>query len=128
MESSTAVIRKHFYVISSDIFLIMFVVRLGHLTGVMLETYSVTQSFANSFWRDVVLDTFNNVSRDENNILYQIYVKQICSDFYNEDLKFWEYVSMHFCIMLWKSKIIIIKIRTYLIYTYIFGLKCCLHP
>ena len=40
------------------------------------------------FWGDVVLDTFNNVSRDEDNILDQIYVKQIFSDFYYEDLKF----------------------------------------
>ena len=47
--------------------------------------YSVTQSFANSFWGYVVLDSFNNVSRDEDNILYQIYMKQMCSDFYYED-------------------------------------------
>ena len=31
--------------------------------------YSVTQSYANSFWGYVVLDTFNNISKDENNIL-----------------------------------------------------------
>ena len=36
--------------------------------------YSVSQSYANSFWGDVVLDTFNNVSRDEDNILDQIYI------------------------------------------------------
>ena len=35
--------------------------------------YSVTQSYANSFWGDVVLDTFNNVSRKEDNIKDQIY-------------------------------------------------------
>ena len=35
--------------------------------------YSVTKSYANSFWGDVVLDTLNNVSRDEDNILNQIY-------------------------------------------------------
>ena len=40
-----------------------------------MTLYSVTQSYANSFWGDVVLDTFNNVSRDENNILDQIYNK-----------------------------------------------------
>ena len=40
------------------------------------------------FWEDVVLDSFNNASRDEDNILDQIYKKQICSDFYYEDLKF----------------------------------------
>ena len=50
-------------------------------------TYSVTQSFANSFWGYVVLDSFNNVSRDEDNILDQIYIKQICPDFYHDD--FW---------------------------------------
>ena len=58
--------------------------------------YSVTQSFANSFWGYVVLDSFNNVSRDEGNILYQIYIKQMCSEFYHEDLKFWERLkNMH---------------------------------
>ena len=36
----------------------------------------------------VVFDTFNDVSRDEGNILDQIYKKQICSDFYYKDLKF----------------------------------------
>ena len=50
--------------------------------------YRGTQSFANSFSGHVVLDTVNNVSRDEDNILDQIYIKQICSDFYYEDLKF----------------------------------------
>ena len=49
--------------------------------------YSVTQSYANSFWGVVVLDTFNNVSRDEANILDQIYIKQICPDYYYDD--FW---------------------------------------
>ena len=44
------------------------------------------QSYANSFWADVVLDSFNNVSRDEDNILDQIYIKQICPDFYYDDL------------------------------------------
>ena len=59
-------------------------------------SYSVTQSYANSFWGDVVLDTFNNVSRDEDNILYKIYFQQMCSDFYYEDLKFWKWLKkMH---------------------------------
>ena len=31
------------------------------------------------------IDTYNNVSRDEVNILDQIYIKQICPDFYNDD-------------------------------------------
>ena len=39
--------------------------------------YSITRSYANSFWGYVVLETFNNVSRDEDNILDQIYIKQI---------------------------------------------------
>ena len=38
------------------------------------------------FLGDVVLDTFNNVSRDEDNILDQIYMKQICPDFYYDDI------------------------------------------
>ena len=53
--------------------------------------YSVTQSFANSFWGYVVLDSFNNVSRDEDNILDQIYIEQMCSECSDEDLKFWEW-------------------------------------
>ena len=55
-----------------------------------MHIYSITQSYANSFWGDVVLDSFNNVSMDEDNILDQIYKKQLCSDFYYEDLKFRE--------------------------------------
>ena len=47
--------------------------------------HSVTQLYVNSFWRDV---GFDNVSGDEENILDQIYIKQMCSDFYYEDLKF----------------------------------------
>ena len=56
-------------------------------------SYSDTQSYANSFWGDVVLDSFNNVSKDEDNILDQIYTKKMCSDFYHEDLKFWEWLK-----------------------------------
>ena len=56
----------------------------------LLHENNVMQSDANNFGGDVVLDTFNNVSRDEDNILDQIYIKQICSDFYYEDLKFWK--------------------------------------
>ena len=55
--------------------------------------YSVTQSYANSFGGDVVLDKFNNVSNDEDNILDRIYKKQICSNFDYEDLKFWEWLK-----------------------------------
>ena len=32
-----------------------------------------------------VLDTFNNISRDEDNILDQLYIRQIYSDFYHVD-------------------------------------------
>ena len=52
------------------------------------KIYSVMQSDGNSFYEDVVLDSFNNVSRDEDNISYQIYIKEICSDFYYDDFKF----------------------------------------
>ena len=40
------------------------------------------------FGGDVVLDTFINVSSDEDNILDQIYGKQICPDFYYDDFLF----------------------------------------
>ena len=43
--------------------------------------YSVTQSYVNSFGGYVVLDTFNNVSRDEDNILDKIYIKQCARTF-----------------------------------------------
>ena len=48
------------------------------LNSRMNSKYSVKQSYANRFLGDVV---FNNVSRDEDNILDQIYIKQICPDF-----------------------------------------------
>ena len=54
----------------------------------LLIMYSVTQSYANSLWGDVVLDTFNNISRDEDNILDQMYIKQICQDFYYDNFLF----------------------------------------
>ena len=47
-----------------------------------IQRYSVTQSYANTFLGYVVLDTFNNLSRDENNILDQIYIKNM-SYFHN---------------------------------------------
>ena len=34
----------------------------------------------------VVMDTFNNVARDEDNILDQIYIKQTCLDFYYDEV------------------------------------------
>ena len=48
--------------------------------------YSVTQSYANSFWGEVVLDTFNNIYRDGDNIWDQINIQQTCPDFYYDDL------------------------------------------
>ena len=57
---------------------------------------SVTQSYANSFWGNVVLDTFNNVSGNEDNILNHMYKRQTCPDFYYDD--FWfskNYTKMH---------------------------------
>ena len=41
----------------------------------------VMQSKFNSFLGDVVLEYFNNASRDEDNIVDQIYIKQLCSNF-----------------------------------------------
>ena len=55
--------------------------------GYSYEMYSGTQSYANSFLRDIVLDTFDNVSRDEDNILDQINIKQICPDLYYDQIK-----------------------------------------
>ena len=46
------------------------------------------QSDEKSFWGDVVLDSFNKTSRDENNILDQKYENQNWSDFYSKDLIF----------------------------------------
>ena len=36
-------------------------------------TYSVMQSDGNSFFLDVVLNSFNKASREEENILYQVF-------------------------------------------------------
>ena len=47
--------------------------------------YTVLQSDRNTFYGDVVLDSFNKASRDEDNISGQIYKKQIFSDFHYED-------------------------------------------
>ena len=50
--------------------------------------YSVMQSDVNGFQGDVVLDSFNIASRDEDNVFNQIYKNQICSDFFYNDLNF----------------------------------------
>ena len=58
----------------------------GHqLIMALFFSYSVTQSYKDILLGDVVFDTFNIVSRDEDNILDQIYIKQICRDFYYDD-------------------------------------------
>ena len=47
----------------------------------MAYTYSVMQSDGNSLLGNVVLDSFNKASRDEDNILGQIYKKAILFGF-----------------------------------------------
>ena len=37
------------------------------------------------FLGDEVLDSFNNASRDDDNILDQLCIKQICSEFYYDE-------------------------------------------
>ena len=46
------------------------------------------QSDRNTFYGDVVLDSFNKAFRDKDNISDQIDKKQIFSDFYFEDFTF----------------------------------------
>ena len=46
------------------------------------------QSDGNSFWGDVVLDSFNMVNSDEDSILEQKYEKRFFWDVYYEDFKF----------------------------------------
>ena len=45
----------------------------GALNRLVMYLYSVMQSGGNSFFGDVVLGSFNMASRDENNIIYQMY-------------------------------------------------------
>ena len=49
------------------------------------KTYSVMQSEGKSYCGDVVLDSFNNVPREEDNILEQIYRNKIFSYFYDKN-------------------------------------------
>ena len=46
------------------------------------------QSDGNSFCGDIVLDSFNKASKDEDNIVDLIYMKLICSNLYYEDFNF----------------------------------------
>ena len=48
------------------------------ILDILKVTDRIMQSKSYSLGGDVVLDIFNNASRDEDNILYQIYIKQIC--------------------------------------------------
>ena len=59
---------------------------------IALKGTSFTQSYVNSLWGDVVLDTFNNVSRDEDNILNHIYI--------------YIYIANMFGLLLWGFKIL----------------------
>ena len=52
------------------------------------RSYSVMQSDGNSFWGDVVLDSFNKASRDEDNIVEKKYINKKCLDFYYGDFNF----------------------------------------
>ena len=63
------------------------------------------ESDGNSSGGDVVLESVNMASRDEDSILYQIYEKQIFSNFSYEELKM-------------TRENIKIKIRTYLLFIY----------
>ena len=63
-----------------------------HFTSNVLQDtsamYSVMQSDGNSFCGHVVLNSFNKACRVEDNILDQIYKRQICLDFYYADVTF----------------------------------------
>ena len=54
-----------------------------------LSMYTLTTALRNHmrivFVGYVVLDTFNNVYRDEYNILDQLYIEEICLNFYYDD-------------------------------------------
>ena len=60
-----------------------------------IQRYAIITE-CNGFRGDIFLDSFCNASRDEDNILDQIYIKKICSDFYYGDIEFsWHYTKMH---------------------------------
>ena len=54
----------------------------------MRNLYTGHAIIIEQFLGDVVLDSFNNTSMDEDNIVDQIYIKKICSNFYWDDSKF----------------------------------------
>ena len=58
--------------------------------GFFIIVYSVMQSDGNSFYGDVVLDSFNMVYIDEDSILDERYVKRIFWDLYYKDFQFEE--------------------------------------
>ena len=47
--------------------------------------YTAIRNHMGLVFAEIFADTFNNVSRDEDNILDQKYLKQICTDFYYDD-------------------------------------------
>ena len=47
--------------------------------------YTALRNHMRIIFEEMFSDTFNNVSRDEDNILDQIYIQQICPDFYYDD-------------------------------------------
>ena len=68
-----------------------YVINLPHLHLLFPMVGEVVQGFAiiiEQFIRICCLDSFNKASRDEDNILDQINIKQICSDLNHDDFKF----------------------------------------
>ena len=59
----------------------------------MSACYSVMQSDRNSSCGDVVLDSFNKASRDEDNILDQTYRGKKCSDYLYDDFNFYSHFT-----------------------------------
>ena len=92
---------------------------------------SVTQSKSNSFWGDDVLDSINNASRDEDNILDQIYHniirKCILTNWISTKTQYYDFLiveccislNMHFLKSLLKFKIFIIENCKYLLFIYL---------
>ena len=63
----------------------------------------------NSFCRDVVVDSFNIASRDEDNILDQIYGYQICSNQNYEDFNFYNISRKYRVVLNFQFKEFLVK-------------------
>ena len=78
------------------------------------------------------MDSVNMAYRDEGSILDKIFQMKIFSDFnyYLSPMSDEEneYLKKYSTLQQGTHKIVTIKIQTYFLYIYIFGLKCCLHP